>query len=236
MTLRALFFLPTFTVVTMTMSAVSLFFTIFDRTGSVFRHFSLAWSSVGLWLAGVKLEVIGDDNYDRSKTYIIVSNHASMFDILSVLVAIKLNLRIVAKEELLRIPIWGFAVKRGDFLFIRRGGNREAMKTLLEAREKISQGKSIYMFADGTRSVDGSIQPFKRGAFTLASKTGADVLPVTILGSYRIMPKGTMKVYAGKITIVVDKPISVSGKDDETLLKESYETVLKNYHQYNQAA
>jgi 1-acyl-sn-glycerol-3-phosphate acyltransferase len=232
MTLRAFFFLPTFTVVTMTMSAISLLFTIFDRTGNMFRYFALAWSRIGLWLAGVKLEVIGGENYDRTKTYVIVSNHASMFDILAVLIGIELNLRIVAKEELSKIPIWGFAVRRGDFLFIRRGTNRDAVKTLIEARQKLSQGKSIYMFADGTRSENGQIQPFKRGAFAIAKKSDAEVLPVTILNSYKIMPKGTAKVYAGKITLIIDKPILPTDKNADDLMAESHRVVLANYNHY----
>jgi len=230
--LRTVFFVPLFVVVTVVMSIMALVVTLFDKTGNMFRKLGGVWGWIGLWLSGVKLRIIGEENYDPHASYVIVSNHASMYDILAVLAGIKSNLRIMAKIELSKVPLWGWAVKRGDFIFIRRGGNREALQSLLEAKQKLDEGKSAYIFADGTRSPDGSIQPFKRGAFTIASKSQKPILPITILGSHKIMPRDTLNINGGTIMLVIDKPISPNGKTDEEILAETYHVILKNYNKY----
>jgi 1-acyl-sn-glycerol-3-phosphate acyltransferase len=230
--LRTVFFVPLFVVVTIVMSIMALVVTLFDKTGNAFRKLGGVWGRIGLWLSGVKLRIIGEENYDPSASYVIVSNHASMYDILAVLAGIKSNLRIMAKIELSKVPLWGWAVKRGDFIFIRRGGNREALQSLLEAKQKLDEGKSAYIFADGTRSPDGTIQPFKRGAFTIASKSQKPILPITILGSHKIMPRDTLKINGGTITLVIDKPILPDGKTDEELLAETHQVILANYNKY----
>ncbi len=230
--LRTLFFVPIFVLITVLMSIIALVITLFDKTGNRFRKLGGLWGRIGLWLSGVKLRIIGEENYDPNAAYVIVSNHASMYDILAVLAGIKSNLRIMAKIELSKVPLWGWAVKRGDFIFIRRGGNREALQSLLEAKQKLDAGKSAYIFADGTRSPDGSIQPFKRGAFTIATKSQKPILPITILGSHKIMPRDTLKINGGTITLVIDKPIAPDGKTDEQLLAETHHVILNNYHRY----
>ncbi len=230
--LRTVFFVPLFVVVTIVMSIMALVVTLFDKTGNAFRKLGGVWGWIGLWLSGVKLRMIGEENYDPNASYVIVSNHASMYDILAVLAGIKSNLRIMAKIELSKVPLWGWAVKRGDFIFIRRGGNREALQSLLEAKQKLDEGKSAYIFADGTRSPDGTIQPFKRGAFTIASKSQKPVLPITILGSHKIMPRDTLNINGGTITLVIDKPILPDGKTDEELLAETHQVILANYNKY----
>jgi 1-acyl-sn-glycerol-3-phosphate acyltransferase len=228
--LRTLFFVPMFVVVTIIMSLMALVVTLFDKTGNTFRKLGGIWGWMGLWLSGIKLRIIGEENYDPNASYVIVSNHASMYDILAVIAGIRSNLRIMAKIELSKVLLWGWAVRRGDFIFIRRGGNREALKSLIEAKEKLDAGKSAYIFADGTRSPDGTIQPFKRGAFTIAVKAKKPILPVTILGSYNIMPRGTLNINGGTITLVIDKPISSDGKTDEELLAETHHVVLNNFN------
>ncbi|MGQ9805716.1 MAG: lysophospholipid acyltransferase family protein [Chlorobiales bacterium] len=230
--LRTIFFVPIFVLITIVMSLLALAVTLFDSTGNGFRKLGGVWGWMGLWLSGVKLRIIGEEHYDPKASYVIVSNHASMYDILAVIAGIKSNLRIMAKIELSKVPLWGWAVKRGDFIFIRRGGNREALKSLIEAKEKLDAGKSAYIFADGTRSPDGTIQPFKRGAFTIATKAQKPILPITIIGSHRIMPKDTLKIQSGTITLVIDKPISPIGKTDEQLLAETYQVILDNYNKY----
>ena len=230
--LRTLFFVPLFVLITIVMSIIALVITLFDKTGNTFRKFSGVWSWIGLWLSGVKLRIIGEENYDPNASYVIVSNHASMYDILAVLAGIKNNLRIMAKIELAKVLLWGWAVKRGDFLFIRRGSSREALQSLMEAKQKLDEGKSAYVFADGTRSPDGSIQPFKRGAFTIAVKSQKPILPITILGSHKIMPRDTLKINSGTITMIIDKPIFPNGKTDEQLLTETHQVILANYNKY----
>ncbi|NTW49621.1 MAG: 1-acyl-sn-glycerol-3-phosphate acyltransferase, partial [Chlorobiales bacterium] len=193
------------------------------------------WSKSCLWLVGVKVKVIGNENYDHDGTYVVVSNHASMTDIPAILVGIDLNLRLVAKEELGRIPIFGWGLHFGDFILIKRGQNKEALRSLFMAEEKLRDGKSVHLFADGTRSTDGSIKPFKRGAFLLAARANVPVLPVTILGSHRITGKGSFKMFPGTIRLVIDKPIDPSQKSinaADELNRQAFDAVAKNYDLY----
>ncbi|MFN3394821.1 MAG: lysophospholipid acyltransferase family protein, partial [Candidatus Thermochlorobacter sp.] len=96
----------------------------------------------------------------------------------------------------------------------------------------LRQGKSVIIFADGTRSLDGRIQPFKRGAFVVAEKARVPILPVTILGSYKIMRRDTVLIAPGDITLVIDKPIPTEAKSADELLQEAYEVILNNHQKF----
>lgn len=235
MTLQTLIFFLVVIPFTLVVSVISVIAYLIDRSGRAYHWVSRVWSKSCLWLVGIRLKVIGRENYDHNRTYVVVSNHASMTDIPAILVSIDLNLRLVAKEELGRVPIFGWALRFGDFILIKRGQNKEALRSLFVAEEKLRDGKSVHLFADGTRSLDGSIKPFKRGAFLLAARANVPVLPVTILGSHKITEKGSFKMHPGTIRLVIDKPVyppenSPAAADE--LNRQAFESVLKNYDRY----
>jgi 1-acyl-sn-glycerol-3-phosphate acyltransferase len=200
----------------------------------VYLFLARLWCRLWLFFSGVKLNVvIGKEHVQPDATYVVVSNHASYFDIPALLLGLPIKkVRIVAKASLGKIPFFGWSMAMGDFILIQRGANRDALKSLLKAVEKLRQGKSVVIFADGTRSLDGSIQPFKRGAFIVAEKAGVPVLPVTILGSYKIMRRDTVLISPGDITLVIDKPIPAQNKSADELLKASYEVIASNHQKF----
>lgn len=205
------------------LSVIALLSTPIDRSGRTFHWTSRMWSHFILWLYNVRVKTRGADQLDPTAHYIYISNHASAFDIPAVVVGIPDDIRFVLKKELTRIPIWGWALKFGHYIVIDRRRARDAMKSLDEAAERMRSGASVILFAEGTRTRDGKLQPFKRGAFTLAVKAGIPVVPVTINNTFRILPKGSLRVNPADIELVFGKPIptsSIDGRDGEQQLIE----------------
>jgi len=140
----------------------------------------------------------------------------------------------IFKKELVQIPFFGWQLYLGPYVMIDRKNYESAMRSIEEAKEKlVKKNISIVVFAEGTRSRTGEIQPFKRGAFRLASQVGFPIVPVTISGSNNIMPKKTFKLKPGTIHVNFDKPISTGGvesrKDEIELMNKVREIIVKNH-------
>jgi 1-acyl-sn-glycerol-3-phosphate acyltransferase len=227
-----LFFVP----ITAAMAVLSLIVSAVDKSGRSYLWVARTWSRSALFISRVRLDVQGREHLKPDAVYIIVSNHASMFDIPAVLVGLNNNFRIIAKRELGSVPLLGLSLRRGDFILIGRTQLKNAADSLAKAEEKLHAGKSIFMFADGTRSEDGSIRPFKRGAFTLSAKTGVPILPVTILDSWKINRKGSYRIRSGTIRLIIGEAIfpDGSGRDAEKmLLEKAYNVVTSTYQKFS---
>lgn len=206
----------------------------FNRGGRTFHWLARTYSKTVLWVSGVKVESVGTENIGKNQSYIYVSNHASGFDIPAVIAGIPDQIRIVYKKELEKIPFFGWGLKYGKtYIAIDRQKGTEAARSLDEAAEKIRTGASVLLFAEGTRTLDGKLQPFKRGAFNLAVKAGVSVIPLTINGSYKILPKKKYRLVPGTVTLVIGKPIEVNkggGKEEElNLMSEVHKIISKHY-------
>lgn len=213
--------------------SIALVISIFEHDGDTFSKMASWWGRFSARLFGIDIEVDGADNYRTGGNYLVVSNHAGMADIPLLLGAMKLNLRFVAKEELGKIPVFGWTLKRCGYIMIKRGQNREALKSLLAAADVLKSGRSVHIFPEGTRSETGKLLPFKRGAFMVAQKGGVPLLPVTIIGSNRITPKKSLKINKGKIRIVIGKPLDPSRFSNiETLMAASHREIETNLQRY----
>ncbi|MEI8186894.1 MAG: lysophospholipid acyltransferase family protein [Chlorobiaceae bacterium] len=212
----------------------SLLVNIIDPTGDSFHKITAWWGRFSAKLFGIAIEITGEENYDPEQNYLVISNHAGMADIPLLLGSMHLNLRFVAKEELGKIPIFGHVIKQAGFVMIKRGQNREALKSLLAASEVLKSGRSVHIFPEGTRSADGKLLPFKRGAFLVAKKGGAPLLPVTIIGSNLITPKKSLKINRGKIRIIIAPPLQPSlFKSVEELRDASSKIIEQNLIRYS---
>jgi 1-acyl-sn-glycerol-3-phosphate acyltransferase len=215
------------------LSIIALVSTPIDRSGRTFHAMSRYWAKVILWLFSIKVRTRGTENIEPEKRYVYISNHASMFDIPAVVTGIPDDIRFVLKKELTRIPIWGWALKYGHYIVIDRGKARDAIKSLEEAAMRMRQGASVILFAEGTRTRDGKLQPFKRGAISLAVKAGIPVIPVTINNTFKILPKGSWHVKPTDIELVLEKPIPTdrfTGREGEHQLSQLVrEAVSRNY-------
>ena len=198
---------------------------VFTRNSRVFHWWCRKWAGLALKIGGVAVSVRGAEHLLEGRSFVYVSNHASVFDIPAVIAAIPDEIRIVYKKELEKIPIFGWGLKYGSYIGIDRGRGVEAQKSLEEAIEKIRRGESVLLFAEGTRTLDGRLQTFKRGAFHIAARAGVPVVPLTINGSFRILPKNSIAVQPGAVQLILEQPIYLKGKDGKEAERELMEKV-----------
>ncbi|HLG20824.1 MAG TPA: lysophospholipid acyltransferase family protein [Bdellovibrionota bacterium] len=189
-------------------SLLSIFVLVFDRDGR-YLHWSMGcWARWCLAIAGLRIEISGLENVKDKGPYVVVANHQGQADILVISAVLPFPFLWVAKKELFRIPLLGFAMKRAGFISLDRSHREKAIQSMGVVAEKVRQGKSVVMFPEGTRSRDGKLQPFKRGAFHLAAETGASILPVMIQGSFDVLPKGSAKIRSRTIKVRFFEPIN----------------------------
>jgi len=203
-----------------------------NPSGRLNHHLAGLWAKVALWANGVKVRREGLEHIPGKGPYIFMSNHQGSYDIFALLSHLPFQFKWLAKREIFSIPILGWAMKATGYISIDRQGGRETVKAMKSAAEKIHQGMSVVIFPEGSRSSDGSIQPFKKGGFTLAIKSQVPIVPIAISGSREIIQKGRMKVYPGSISILVDRPVETEGftmKDRETLMEQLHGIILRNF-------
>jgi 1-acyl-sn-glycerol-3-phosphate acyltransferase len=217
------------------MAAIMTLTSLVIRSERAYYSMARFYSRTVLALCGVDLIVEGVERVDFNQNHVLVANHASMFDIPAVIAGLPGKVRIVYKKELERIPVFGWGLRYGGtYIAINRRNRQEAMHGLEEAAAKITRGGgSVLMFGEGTRTEDGKLQPFKRGPFNLAAKAGVPVVPLTINGSYKIMPKGSLRIEPGTITLVVERPIQPrgsNGKSSELAMRDDVHAAIeRNY-------
>ena len=215
-------------------SIFAMIFAVIDRSYTVYFKISKIFSGGVLLISGIKLEVTGLENIDKDKTYVFVSNHASQYDIVVLQKTIPNRMAMIFKKELAKIPFFGWQLAMGPYVMIDRENYERAMKSIEEAKEKMKkQNISIVVFAEGTRSKTGEIQPFKRGAFRLATQVGYPIIPTTVIGSNKIMPKGTYKLRRGTIKVHFDQPIQSEGiktRQEEIDLMNRVRDIIVNNH------
>lgn len=203
-----------------------------DRSKNAYFWSGTTWSRFVLFICNVVVKAIGIEKIQRDGNFILVSNHASMFDIPAVMSTFP-HVRIMFKKELGYIPFWGWALWWGHHIIVDRKKGTEALKSLDRAAGAVKEGGQVLLFAEGTRTRDGKLQQFKRGAFTLAAKSGVPIIPLTINGSYNILPKGSFDIRPAHIEIVIGEPIettSIATREQEMRLMESVkEIITKNY-------
>ena len=174
------------------------------------------WSRLVLRSAGVTATATRDPALDPGVPCIYAANHQSQFDIPALVLTMPADFRMVAKRSLLYIPIFGWALWLAGFIFIDRSNRDQAIRTLKRAAKRLRRGTSIVVFAEGTRSPDGRLLPFKRGGFVLAIEAGVPVVPVTLRGGREILPKGSLRVRPGHIEVHFGAPVDTRPYDYES--------------------
>jgi 1-acyl-sn-glycerol-3-phosphate acyltransferase len=165
------------------------------------------WSERLLGQAEVSLETHGVEHARGAGALVVMSNHQSLYDIPALYQALPLRLRMVAKAELFRIPIWAQAMRVAGFVELDRSARERAIESLERAKAALARGTSIWIAPEGTRSRDGSLGAFKLGGFHLASGAGARILPVTVDGTRFILPAKGARVSPGAIVRVTVHPL-----------------------------
>ncbi len=175
------------------------------------HYFVRFWGRSCLFFAGLKVQVFGLDNIPKDTPAIYVSNHQSNFDIPIIYTGLPIQFRWMAKQELFRVPFFGQAMKRCGMIPIDRSNRRKTMRSILAAAQRIKNGVSVVIFPEGTRTPDGQLQKFKKGALLIAAKAQVPVIPVAIHGSYHVLPKDRWSVRGGPLKLEFLPPIPTEG-------------------------
>jgi 1-acyl-sn-glycerol-3-phosphate acyltransferase len=188
------------------------------------------WGQNILWAAKVRVELEGIENLQTDQPQIIVSNHQSWFDVFALAAHLPVRYRFVAKRELGEVPIFGSAWKGCGHVSVDRGNREAAIESLDQAWREIHEEKlTMVLFPEGTRSPDGRLQRFKKGAFVLAVQGQVPLVPVAVVGSRDVMPKGSLRVRSGSITLRIGTPIPTEGstiRDRNRLLDASWNAIV----------
>ena len=237
--IRTAFTMITVIVVTSVVSFLCVVFSVFGSYSKIINYLAKFWTRSILFSAGVKLVIEGLEKVDKNKNYIFIGNHQSHFDVMAVFSVLPLKARFMAKKELYKIPLFGWALAATGTIKIDRSNREKSIVSMNNALERIKQGVSIAIFAEGTRSEDGSIKEFKKGGFVLAIKGGIPIVPVSVSGSRFILRKHSFKVKPGKIKMVFSDPINTrkySYQDREKLSELTRSIILKNFDKnYNES-
>ena len=204
---RTVFFLiPAISAYTILLGTLSILSTLVDRRGHAAHWCARAWSWLILATTGVDVTVKGVERLTPGATYMFVSNHQSHYDTPVVFSSLPYQLRIIAKESLARFPVLGWHLKRSGHLFVDRHQPDRA-GILRRWRALVSEGLSLIIYAEGTRSPDGRVARFKAGSFLLALEAGLTIVPLSISGSRDVMRKGRLMTCPGHVTLVVHEPV-----------------------------
>jgi 1-acyl-sn-glycerol-3-phosphate acyltransferase len=228
---RTLFwFIPLVTVYTVVCGTVSLALAIVFRSGDPSHRVASFWAWLILETCGVGVEVEGRENLVPGRTYVLASNHQSLFDTPIVFAYLPLSFRILYKKSLNRIPFLGWHLFLSGHVGVERESPTRARESLDHAAERIRGGTSVVVFPEGTRSYDGVLRPFRKGSFRLALKAGTPIVPLSISGSHRVMKRGKVTVYPGKVRLWIGEPIDVGGlaEADAAALSERVRTEVQS--------
>ena len=223
-----LFFIPFLAINTVIFGIVAVLVStlINQRIGSYFG--GVIWSRLNAFLTPMFVTVKGRENIQKGTSYVIIANHQSYYDIFLVYGWLGIDIKWMMKKELAKIPGLGFGSKKVGHIFLDRSNSRVAMQSLNEAKRKLVNGTSVVIFPEGTRSYDGTLGTFKKGAFRLAFDLELPILPVTLSGTKDILPSGTWNLKPGRASMIIHKPIQISEHSEDSikeLMKISYDMI-----------
>lgn len=213
--LRALATVPFIAVATSLGSLCGLVLRLFDSSGDRVLDLARSWSGWVVWFAGVKIEVERRADLDPGQPYVFMANHASSLDIWAMFRVVPRRVRMIAKKQLARIPLFGWVMWAGRFIFIDRANPVAARRSIDDACRRIQNGDSVVIFPEGTRTRNGTLGPFKKGGIHLAMKAGVPIVPVALRGTRELMPRGSLLLRSGTMKATVGAPIPTQGLSDE---------------------
>jgi len=231
---RTLFIIIWIIFSTIVLGMIVIISSFFSKQGNFPHIIGRFWGKSILFVSRIKVTVKGISNIDPSKSYIFMPNHQSNFDIPVLLGCIPAQFRWLAKAELFKIPIFGRAMRGCGYISIDRANRKSAFRSLEKAAETIRNGASVLIFPEGTRSLDGKIRDFKKGGFVLTVDSGVSIIPVILHGTWSIMPKNTLKIMPGNVTLEILPPIETAEytrKTKDDLMKKVRNTICQSFYE-----
>jgi 1-acyl-sn-glycerol-3-phosphate acyltransferase len=202
---------------TAVMGTISMMLWPFDRTGSLQHECARIWCRMVAITIGARLHVHGTSRVERGRPYVYMANHASLIDTPALFACLPYQFKIMAKKSLFYVPFLGWHLWSSGNFAVARGDARKTARSLRRVVEGVRGGKSLAVFPEGTRTADGSLQEMKRGAFKIAMRAGVPIVPVTIRGTFALLPKTTLAPRPGRVDVFIGEPIETSGYTEQTL-------------------
>ena len=192
---------------------------IFERKGKLMSFIAINWSKIILKVGKINFNINGLKNIDLRKNYFFVPNHESALDIPLVFASIPMHVVSVAKIELSRIPFFGWSMIAGGHFFVDRSNHKKAMRSIEKARISMNKNpRSVFLFPEGTRSLDGKVGRFKKGGLKLAIDLGVPIVPVGIVGTNQFQSNLKKGLNIGNIELNIGKPIQTKKIKKKELL------------------
>lgn len=232
---RTIFFAIIVIIATIIAGSLAILVSIFNRYSSIiYKYITRYWSKIILITANIKAEISGEENIKPNTSYMVICNHQSHMDIPVLVYHLPLRLTFMAKKELFKIPFFGWGMQAAGILKIDRSNQQKAIQTLKKAENIILEKNfSVMAFPEGTRSNDGEIHAFKKGSFVMAMNTGLQVLPVSIRGTYDILPKKKLTIKPGKVRVKIYPSIESKDYNFETrnkLVEKVHQIIVEGFY------
>jgi 1-acyl-sn-glycerol-3-phosphate acyltransferase len=186
-----------------------------------------SWSRINSFLTPMCVSVTGREHIEKGRSYVVVSNHQSHYDIFVLHGWLFIDIIWVMKQELRKVPLFGMVCAGTEQIFIDRSNREAALQSLENARKRLTGGTSVIFFAEGTRTKTGKMGEFKKGAFRMAMDLGLPILPVTISGTEKVLPAGTFDLFPGRARLSIHPPIDVTPYEDDIdrLMKDTRDVI-----------
>ncbi len=228
--------IPVLGLTTAVCASIAVISSLFISPRTASRMAGVPWARVVAWVTPMRVRVEGRENLDPEQSYVLVSNHQSQYDIFLLYGWLGVDFKWVMKKELRNVLGIGVACDRLGHVFIDRSNHAAALATLETAKARIVGGTSVIFFPEGTRSRDGQLKMFKKGAFRMAIDLGLPILPLTVTGTRDVLPAGTSDLFPGSARLIIHPPISVVGlaaDDCSNLLEETRSVIASSLPQKN---
>ena len=202
---------------TIVMGTISLALSPFDRTGELQHACARVWCRMVAFTIGARINVHGTENVQAGRSYVYMANHSSLIDTPALFAYLPYQFKIMAKKELFYVPFMGWHLWASGNFAIERGDAQRTAKSVRAIIDGIKAGKSLAVFPEGSRTPDGRLQEFKPGTFKIAVRAGVPIVPVSIRGTYALLPKTTLAPRPGRVDVFIGPPISTAGLDEKAV-------------------
>ena len=202
---------------TVVMALLSLAVWPFDRTGELQHWCARWWCRLVAWTIFARIHVHGVEHVRRGRPYVYMANHASLIDTPALFAYLPYQFRIMAKKSLFNVPFMGWHLRTAGHFPIDHGNPRQTALSLRRVIEGVKGGRSLAVFPEGRRTDDGQLQAFQPGAFKIALRAGVPVVPVTIRGTFAMLPRTSLAPRPGRVDVLISEPIETTDYNEKTL-------------------
>ena len=188
------------------------------------------WSRFNSFMTPMFVSVRGRRHIDERQSYVIVSNHLSHYDIFVLYGWLGIDFKWIMKQELRKLPVVGIVCERLGHIYIDRSNTKAAVESINRAKKRVVNGTSVIFFPEGTRSQTGELLPFKKGAFKMARDLNLPILPVTIVGTNKILPTNSLDLFPGYAQMIIHPPVDINAypKDNFKPLMEDVRSIIQS--------